>query len=734
MSTVHLISRRDFLRATGLSGSALVLGVNTSWGHSLVDGLAGATEFQPNVFVSIDETGVRFVVARMELGQGGRTACLMMLAEELEVNIEDVEFVQGVADPKYGNQHTAGSTTVRTQWLPLRTAGAAAREMLVTAAADTWGVPETECHCEGGFVIHRSSDRSLAYGELATKASTLPVPGSPNLKSRDEFDIIGKPRRMVDVPDITTGKAVFGYDIDVPGMLYASLERSPRVRGSIKSYDADAARAVAGVVDVVELEPNATGLTNNSIAVVAENSWAAMQGRRALNAEWDPGPLASENSDEYASRLEEIASQEGRVIRQEGDFDAALAAADRVIESTYTGPYIVHAPMEPPCATVHVEGDRCQVWTSVQAPQWARREVAGVLGIPTANVTVNPTLVGGAFGRKSKPDYCVEAAALSKKLGRPVKVAFTREDDIRHGFYRAQNCQKLTGTIDADGQVSGWRGRTVFPTIGWDFNPNRLGPTPNETGQGFTNLPYRIPNLRLEAGSIASSVRVGWLRSVCNTYHSFASNCFMDELAHATGRDPVEFHLEMLGDPRILEFSDEDRQSSYKFDTGRLAAVIRAAADMSNWGRTLPEGHGLGFATQYSFVTYVAMVAHVSVSDRGTLKVHTIDCAVDCGPVVNPLTVEAQMQGAVGIGLSMALHGKITLTDAVVDQGNFDDYPVVRMNEMPKVNSRFIQTDTLPSGIGEPGVPPTAPAVCNAIFAATGKRIYDLPVSGQDLG
>jgi isoquinoline 1-oxidoreductase beta subunit len=731
---VRKISRRDFLRTTGLSGSALVLGVHTGLAQTFLAGPDAATGFEPNVFISIDEAGtVRLTVHRSEMGQGVRTSCAMLVAEELDVAWDDVEIVQATGDPKYGPQHTSGSRSIRTQWKPLRTAGAAAREMLVAAAAASWGVPAVECRTEDSRVFHPPSGRRLGYGELVAKAATLPVPENPRLKSPDEFRIIGRSMTVVDVSDMVQGKAVYGWDVALPGMLYASIERSPTVRGRAQGYDAAAARAVKGVVDVIELEANATGLTDNSVAVVAENTWAALKGRQALKVRWEHGPLPAETSADYAAELEEIGTRPGRVVREEGDFEAALAEADRVIEASYRGPYLVHAPMEPPAVTARVEGSRCEVWTPTQAPQWTRREVAAVLGIAEENVTVNVTLLGGAFGRKSKPDYSVEAAALAGKLGRPVRAAWTREDEVRHGFYRAQNFQYLKATLK-DGRITGWLHRTVFPGIGWTFDPERVGPGDGELSQGFSNNPYRIPNMRLESGAVGSSLRIGWLRSVCNTFHSFAVNSFMDELARAAGRDPVAFHLDMLGPARVLEFSDRERQSPYKFDTGRLGGVIREAAKMAGWGRSLPDRHGLGFAAQYSFLSYVAMAVHASVNERGQLKVHEVDCAVDCGPVVNPDGLEAQMEGAVAFGLSLALYGKITVKDGAVEQGNFDDYPVIRMNEMPRVNVSLIQTDTLPTGIGEPGVPPTAPALCNAIFAATGKRIYDLPLAGQELG
>ena len=733
MTFVRKISRRDFVKVTGLTGSALVLGVEPLLARHLGDGrTATAAAHELNVYISIDRDGTpRLTVHRSEMGQGVRTSCAMLLADELGVDWKDVQIDQAIGHPKYGNQNTDGSRTIRTYFKPLRQAGAAAREMLKAAAADEWNVAASDCHAEGGFVIH--GDRRLSFGVLAERAAALPVPEDPPLKTKSEFRVIGKRISGVDVSDTTQGKALYGWDIEVPGMLYASLERSPMVKGEILSYDADAAREVRGVRDVIELAADDSGLTNNAIAVVADNTWAAFKGREALNAQWEHGPLPPENSDDYRAQLEEVAGRSGRVIRDEGDFDEALASADRVLEASYHGPYLVHAPMEPLVCTASVEGDRCEVWAPTQAPQWARGMIAQKLGIPEENVTVNVTLLGGGFGRKSKPDFILEAVGLAQKLDAPVKLCWKREDEVRHGFYRAQNFQRLQASIDAEGNVTGWKHRTVFPTIGWSFDPNRLSPRAGELGQGFTNMPYRFPNVLLEAGSIASSLRIGWWRSVCNTFHAFAVNSFMDELAHATGRDPLQFHLDSLGEPRILEFTDRDRENPYKFDTGRLSRVIEEVRRMSNWGRELPARHGHGFAAHYSFLTYVAMALHASVDEGGGLTIHEVDCAVDVGQVVNPDTVEAQVFGAVAFALTAAKYGKITVKDGAVEQSNFHDYPMLRIGEMPEVRVHLVDSDAAPTGIGEPGVPPVAPALTNAIFAATGKRIRDLPLADQTL-
>lgn len=737
MTVLTKVSRRSFLRTGGLAGSALVLGVRAGRAASatapgfnpMADRGVAPDDFEPNVFVGIGSDGVvRLTVHRTEMGQGAKTACVMLLAEELEVELDDVRIEQAVADPKYGRQATSGSTTVRLNWFRLRQAGAAAREMLIAAAAREWGVSASDCRAESG-AVHHGSER-LGYGELAEAAAALPVPEDPPLKDPADFRLLGQPHPLLDVEDFVRGAAVYGYDFELPDRLVASVERSPVAGGTILDYDAEAARAVRDVVDVIELEPNATGLTNAGVAVLATNTWAAMRGREQLDVRWEPGPLATETSATRKAELEEIASRPGTVARSEGDFDAAAAEADRVVEAAYYAPYAVHAMMEPPACTARVDGDRCEVWSATQGPQWTRSEVAGALGIPEENVTVHVTLLGGGFGRKSKPDYAVEAALLARAAGRPVKLVFSREDEIRHGFYHAESYQLLRATLDAEGNPTGWLHRSVFPSIGWGFPEGGTTPSDGQLAQGLTTMPYRFPNIRMEAGRVPSSVRIGWKRSVCNMFHARAVQCFMDELAHELGRDPYEFHMAMLGEPRTLTFGGDEE---YPYDTGRLKAVGEAAAEMAGWGRALPERHGLGFAMHYSFFSYAAMVAHVSVSPEGEPTVHRVDSAIDCGPVVNPDAVEAQMQGAIAMGLSLVKHGRISLSDGAVEQGNFNDYQVLRMPEMPEVGLRIIQTGDVPTGIGEPGVPPLIPAVLNAIFAATGKRIRDLPLEGQDL-
>lgn len=729
-------SRRGFLKtALGAAASGLVLGISPRLASAFSPEKAGARAFEPNVYIHIDDGGrVRLWVHRSEMGQQVRTSMPMLLAEELEVAWKDIEIVQAVGHPKYGDQNTDGSTSVRINWVGLRKAGAAAREMLTAAAAKTWGVRPGDCYAEASTVLHRPSGRKLPYAKLASLAATLAVPENPPLKRPGDFKIIGKSRIGVDVKDMVQGKAKYGIDVTVPGMLYASIERSPTVRGRVKSFDPAPALVVRGVRKVVEL----TGLpqpvnTNNAVAVVADSTWAAYEGRNALKVEWDHGSEPLENSNTFRKKLEEIAARPGKLIRAEGDYESAKASAPRVLRATYHAPHLVHAPMEPLAAVAQVSGGRCEIWAPTQDPQWARSEAAKFLGIPEDNVTVHVTLLGGAFGRKSKPDFVLEAVAIAKQLEVPVKVTWTREDEIQHGFYRGENFQVIEATLDSANELTGWYHHTVFPTIGTTFNAAASEHEGWELDMGFTNMALRVPNVRLEASVVKSGLRMGWLRSVCNTFHAFAANSFIDELAAETGQDPVALRLKLLGEPRILEFSEEDKKSPFKFDTGRLSHVIREAAAMSGWGKNLPAGEGLGFAAHYSFLTYVAMAIRAGVDPQGAVKVDEVDCVVDCGTVVNPDTVAAQVEGSVVFGLTMALYGEITVKDGVVRQSNFNDYPMLMLPDMPKVNVKLVASDREPTGMGEPVVPPVAPALAGAIFAATGKRIRDLPLSRHRL-
>ncbi|MBC7542971.1 MAG: xanthine dehydrogenase family protein molybdopterin-binding subunit [Candidatus Sericytochromatia bacterium] len=736
MITLRRITRRSFLKTSGLwFGSALLVGMGGTWlpMRARVAEAATLSHFMPNEFIAIPETGpITLMCHRSEMGQGTRTAMAMLLAEELDVDWPQIVLVQANGDARFGDQNTDGSKSVRDFFVPLRQMGATARAMLVQAAAATWHVPVEACRTSQGHVIHDATGRSLRYGELIAAAAAMPVPKNPRLKSRGEFRLIGKPQVSRDLGAITSGTAVFGIDVHLDGMLYASIERAPARGTRLKAYDPAPALAVPGVVRVIPLPAMGDpSLTNEGVAVVADNTWTALQGRKALKITWDQPPLGG--SDTLRATMDARLQQPCRVYRNEGDVDAQRTSGSRVIEAQYNAPYLVHAPMEPPVCTVRLTPGRCEIWAPSQDPQRAKAAVAALLHLPPDKVTLHVTFLGGGFGRKSQPDFILEAVAVARELKRPVKVTWTREDEIQHGIYHAESRQKLTATVDGSGALTGWHHRSVFPTIQSLFIPALVAPVlpmswePHdfEMTMGVTNLPYRIPNIRCEGAAVKSDVRIGWLRSVCNLFHAFAVNSFIDEIAHATKRDPVKMRLALLeGDPTPAW----GKTGVHQFDRRRLAKVIETVAERGGWGKPQAKGSGQGFAAHYSFLSYVAVLIETVVTESG-VSVPRVHIGIDCGLAVNPDSVIAQMQGSVVFGLSAALHGEITLANGAVQQSNFHNYQVLRMSECPEIHMHLIESDAAPTGVGEPGVPPIAPALCNAIFAASGRRIRDLPVS-----
>jgi len=743
-SGISRISRREFIRNTGLAGGGLIIAANFT-GCSPKKELPGG-DFMANVYVNLLESGtVEIVCHRSEMGQGIRTSLVQVIADEMEADWGQVKLLQAIGDAKYGDQNTDGSTSIRNQFDVLRNAGAVARHVLVSAAANAWEVPAEECVARNHAVHHEASGRELGYGELAGLAATMPMPEEVAFKPASEYRYIGKPIDLIDGMAMTTGMGMFGIDTVLPDMLYASIERCPVVGGKIVSVDDSAARQVAGVVDVIQMGDGTMPPVFNplgGVAVLATNTWAANEGRKALRIEWDLGANAGYSSEAYSKALEAAVKKDGRAVLQRGDVAAGLEAAAKTIEAVYHTPLLSQAPMEPPAATAVINEDgSCTAWACTQDPQTAQGVVAAALGLEPGQVTINVTLLGGAFGRKSKPDFIAEAAVLAKKSGKPVKVTWTREDDIRHGYFHSDACQYLKGGIDADGKVVAWHQRTAFPSISATFGP-AAGPSDGELGLGATDNPYAIANLKLEACDASAHLRIGWLRSVCNVFHAFAASGFADELAHLAGRDSLEFILELIGPDRHIDpAADGAKYDNYghpledhPIDTARLKATLKKAAEMAGWGRELPNGSGLGLAVHRSFVGYVATVAQVSVSPEGKLKVEELWTAIDAGTVVNPDRVRSQMEGAGIFGMSIALHGGITAKDGAVEQGNFHDYPVVRMSEAPRaINVHVMESTAKPGGVGEPGVPPLAPAICNAIFAATGKRIRALPLDKATL-
>ncbi|MGI4944305.1 MAG: molybdopterin cofactor-binding domain-containing protein [Janthinobacterium lividum] len=750
------VSRRTLLRGT-VGAGALVLAAPILPRRAFAAPYAsGATAMphgtvnNPRIFVAIAPDGIVTIVAhRAEMGTGVRTSLPMIVADEMEADWARVRIQQAPGDEvKYGNQDTDGSRSTRHYLQPMREVGAAARTMLEAAAAKRWNVPVSEVRAANHEVVHTPTGRRLGYGELATDASAQPVPETASLRLKDpkDFRYIGKGRiGITDLRDITVGKATYGADVRLPGMKYVVIAHPPVTGGKVVSFDAKDALAVSGVEQVVEAQgwPWPSKFQPlGGVAIVARNTGAAIKGRDALKVVWDDGANAHYDSDVYRKELEEAARKPGLEVRNTGDADGALKSAASVVTAEYYLPHLAHVSMEPPVATARMEGDKVEVWAPVQSAGGTREDLAKTLEIPIENVTVHVTLLGGGFGRKSKCDYALEAALLSRKLGAPVRVQWTREDDVRNDFLHTVSAERIEAGLDAGGKVVAWRHRSAAPSIGSTFKADTLHPLPFELGMGLVDLPFDLPNVRAESAEAAAHTRIGWFRSVSNIPHVFAVQSMVGEIAARTGRDPKDLLLELIGPARIVDLSGSVKDlwnygepfSSYPIDAGRLRRVVELVAAKGEWGRKLPPGHGIGIAAHRSFASYIATVVEVAVDAKGQLTIPRVDTAVDCGVVVNPERIASQMEGAAIMGLSLAKHGAITFKDGRVQQANYDDYPVVRIDEAPTVtNTHITPSDwaVAPGGVGEPGVPPFAPALCNAIFAATGKRIRALPIGKQ---
>ena len=747
--TIENASRRSFLQGM-FSASAFVLCVGKSpllakTARNGVPVATGAlpsidsTAFHPGVYVGIQTDGTVLIVAhRTEMGNGVRTSLPRILADELDADWARVKVIQGDGDDKYGDQDTDGSHSVRSFFDQLREAGATARLMLVRAAAQQWNVPESECVADPPHAVsHKTSNRTLGYGELAALAAKQPVPKKEDLKfkSPQEWRYIGKPAPGYDVTDVCAGKAQFGMDVRIDGMLYAAIAHPPVLGGKVKSLDNTAALKVAGVQKTIAIDPFKPPHAFQplgGVAVIADNTWSAFKGRKQLKIEWDNGANASHNSADYKKQLQETARQPGKVIRAMGDPDAEFAKGGKVFEAEYFAPHLAHVSMEPPVAVAEVRGNRATVWAPTQNPIAVREEVAKALGLKKEDVTCHVTLLGGGFGRKSKPDYCVEAAVLSKQTGKPVKVIWSREDDIKFDYFHSVAAMYIKAAVDDKGMPKAWLQRTVFPPIASTFDKTAV--YGDEVSLGWDVTPFALSNFRSENGPAIAHVRIGWLRSVANIYHAFAVQTFANELAYSANRDPYDYLLDLIGPGHTIDVKDPDEPEiakKYPYDTARLRHVGELAATKANWGKKKSgNGWGMGIAVHRSFLTYVATVVEVEVDNSGAIRIPNVYTAVDAGIVANPDMVQSQFQGAAVFGTSIARYGEITATNGAIDQSNFNDFPVARMNDAPvHVDVQIVQSTAPPAGVGEPGVPPFVPALCNAVYAATGKRVRELPLS-----
>jgi len=712
------VNRRDFVKITSAASAGLVLALQMPSARA-----AEKEDYPIGTFVHVGTDGiVTIYVAKSEMGQGVRTALPMIVADEMGANWKKVRIRQADLDKKYGRQGTGGSGSIRTMWTPMRTAGATARTMLVTAAATKWDVDAKDCAVANGIVSYKT--KKATFGELAASASKLEVPKDVTLKDPSKFTIIGKKTDRLDNPDLLRGKSEYGIDVRVPGMLYGAVRRSPVFGGKVVSFDDSKAIAIPGVRAVVRIDPHGAEAPWAGVGVVADSTWAAFKGRDALDVKWDDSEAKSETTTSLMDQMRDLVTKEGKRIRNDGDVDAAIASAAKKVEATYELPYLAHATMEPMNATASVTANGIEIWGPTQFPDWWGGAAGKAVGFTKPEqAKVHVTLLGGGFGRRAFPDVAIEAALLSKAAGKPVKVQWTRQDDMQHDFYRPANVQRVVAALDEKGQVTAWHHRLAAASINsWMGNGD---PHDSEMFDD-EQLPSTIANVRTEFASAKSFVPRGWWRSVENSSNAFVVQSFIDEIAHSLGKDPIEFQLGLFPGGKKIE--RKGGAAPYPYESDRYRRVIELVRDKSDWGKPLPAGRARGFAAWHSFMTYVAEVAEVSINKDGTPRVHRIIAAVDCGTPVNPDGIAAQVEGAVVYGLSAALAGAITIKNGAVEQSNFHDYPLLTIEQMPVIDVHIVPSTLPPTGTGEPATPSIAAAVANALFALTGKRVRKLPV------
>ena len=707
------LNRRTFLKSTAAVGGGLVIGSYLALDGSDTDVLA-AGSFEPNIWLKVnsDDT-VRIVLTQLEMGQGVMTSMPMLVAEELDMDWSKIKYEWAPADSKYGNpnfggqQLTAGSNSVRGMWKILRGAGATARVMLVTAAAQTWNVPENSLTTEKGEVIHKASNRRVKYGALVDKAAALPVPKDVKLKDPKAFTLMGKDIPRLDIPEKVNGSAQFGIDVKLPGLMTARVSRSAVFGGKVKSFNDAKAKAVPGVKHVVQI--------SDGVAVVADNYYSATKGIQALEITWDEGPLANLTSADILKKYADLATKPGKEARKQGDAAAAYASASKKFERVFEAPFLAHATMEPMNATADVKADSCDVYVPTQGQTACHMAAIAASGLPANKVKVHTTYLGGGFGRRGEADYVTEAVEISKKIGAPVKVIWSREDDMQHDFYRPISYARMQGAVDASGKATVFTQHLVQQSL-----MKRLGSLPPNgvdfiSMDGSATLPYDIPNIKIEYTEQDPGIPYGFWRSVGASFQGFAVEAFVDELASTAGKDPYEFRKAMLSKhPRHL-------------------GVLNLAAEKAGWGKPLPQGRARGIAVMEAFGSILSQVTEVSVDAKGAVKVHRVVCTVDCGWVINPDTIRQQMEGGIIYGLSAALKGEITIDRGRVVQRHFNDYQVVRHSEMPQIEVYLVPSVEEPGGIGEPSTALAAGSLVNAIYAATGRRVYKLPVKPEML-
>ena len=694
--------RRDFIKIVGLSGSGLFLAAYVPSNFYAKNKDDEPKIFSPNAFLKIDSNGVvTVIVPKSEMGQGVKTALPMLVAEELEVDWNKINIEQADADPKYGNQSTGGSTSVRTTWKPLRTAGATARVMLITAAAQIWNVSTSNCKAENGFVINKINNKKLSYGELVETASKLPIPQNVELKNPKDFKIIGKSIPRVDIPEKVYGTAIFGIDVIVPDMLFATVIHCPTFGGKLKKFDDTKAKNINGVKNIFEI--------SSGVAVVADSTWKAFQGLDALMIDWDYGPNYNISTETIRKNLLDSLNSDGELMHSKGNINRTPQSDEKTIEAIYEVPFLAHATMEPQNCVASVMGNKAELWAPTQSPQVLRTNVAQVLGFKEDDAVVHVTLMGGGFGRRHLPDFGIEASEISKAIGKPVKLTWTRSEDMKHSPYRPPSVHKLVSSISRDGKPVSFSHHIIAPSIREQMINKKINPAESDIGQG-TELEYDIPNVKTTGTIIQTHIPITWWRSVYHSQNPFAIESFIDEMAVSANKDPYEFRRDLLP------------------QNSRLRKVLELVAEKSDWYKNLGKNRGRGISAFVGYDSYCAEIVEVTILEKGNYKVDRVVCAVDCGIVVNPDGAKSQIEGGIAFALAAALKGEITIKNGGIAESNFDDYPILTYDEMPDIEIHFAENYDTIGGLGELAVPGCAPALCNAIYNATGQRIRRLPI------